>query len=445
MPGVGQLGPNANGGAAADARAPDKRGKLWRGGSRFGVPTGQTGHEMQRAVSAKDQRSFSPPPRVPLDKPPPARAGDGEPASGLWRRRNARKMSNGSVVGAEVGESHASGVQDTVASENGAGRGSSKRRPPVTGPEPTLGQRRGRQFLQHRRSAQAQAQGKTRRGWRRASEPTVLASLSPTPRNSQLWPRGEGREPKHAETLPRAKSGSKPVHRMNARSSSAGGRLSGATNGPGGVAKPCPQEEKEWETVAKPPSWLEDVSSSATYEEMKPALDVIKRTVLLAVLQQVRGRAGRDGTPEARSSTLDAEACSTRRVIFFVRRLREHLSLVPRRCVCLVDCARRLVLSSPRELFIYPPPPRSPPPGPLLLSHTLLLGDLGARSPPGPLLRMAASIVQRLGIWAGIGRCRETGPNRGVRRYGSSTRSWSGKCKRSCRRGGMRVVTWTGW
>lgn len=51
------------------------------------------------------------------------------------------------------------------------------------------------------------------------------------------------------------------------------------------------------ETVAKVPPWMEGVEASAEYEEMKPTLDVIKRTVLLAMLQQVssveRGRGGK--------------------------------------------------------------------------------------------------------------------------------------------------------
>lgn len=46
-------------------------------------------------------------------------------------------------------------------------------------------------------------------------------------------------------------------------------------------------EEVDQETVAKAPPWLDDVQAHPEYEEMKPTLDVIKRTVLLAVLQQV--------------------------------------------------------------------------------------------------------------------------------------------------------------
>ena len=44
---------------------------------------------------------------------------------------------------------------------------------------------------------------------------------------------------------------------------------------------------ESFETVAKVPPWMEGVEASADYEEMKPTLDVIKRTVLLAMLQQV--------------------------------------------------------------------------------------------------------------------------------------------------------------
>ncbi|CAN0262618.1 unnamed protein product, partial [Ectocarpus sp. 12 AP-2014] len=40
------------------------------------------------------------------------------------------------------------------------------------------------------------------------------------------------------------------------------------------------------ETVAKVPPWMEGVEASPEYEEIKPTLDVIKQTVLLAMLQQ---------------------------------------------------------------------------------------------------------------------------------------------------------------
>lgn len=42
------------------------------------------------------------------------------------------------------------------------------------------------------------------------------------------------------------------------------------------------------ETVAMAPPWMEEVEASADYECLKPALDVVKRTVLLAVLKEVR-------------------------------------------------------------------------------------------------------------------------------------------------------------
>lgn len=50
-----------------------------------------------------------------------------------------------------------------------------------------------------------------------------------------------------------------------------------------------------FETVAKVPPWMEGVEASAEYEEMKPTLDVIKRTVLLAMLQQVGSAKPRAG------------------------------------------------------------------------------------------------------------------------------------------------------
>lgn len=50
--------------------------------------------------------------------------------------------------------------------------------------------------------------------------------------------------------------------------------------------------DESFEKVAKVPPWMEGVEASAEYEEMKPTLDVIKQTVLLAMLQQVGGDEG---------------------------------------------------------------------------------------------------------------------------------------------------------
>lgn len=58
--------------------------------------------------------------------------------------------------------------------------------------------------------------------------------------------------------------------------------------------------DRELESVAKVPPWMEGVQASPEYEEMKPTLDVIKRTVLLAVLHQVRGGGGEGGGQGAR-------------------------------------------------------------------------------------------------------------------------------------------------
>lgn len=44
---------------------------------------------------------------------------------------------------------------------------------------------------------------------------------------------------------------------------------------------------ESFETVAKVPPWMEGVEASPEYDEIKPTLDVIKQTVLLAMLQQV--------------------------------------------------------------------------------------------------------------------------------------------------------------
>lgn len=47
------------------------------------------------------------------------------------------------------------------------------------------------------------------------------------------------------------------------------------------------EEEEELISVAKAPPWMEGLEANAEYEQIKPTLDVIKHTVLLAVLQQV--------------------------------------------------------------------------------------------------------------------------------------------------------------
>ncbi|CAM9536600.1 unnamed protein product [Pylaiella littoralis] len=56
----------------------------------------------------------------------------------------------------------------------------------------------------------------------------------------------------------------------------------------GGVGADGGEESggEPFETVAKVPPWMEGVEASAEYDEIKPTLDVIKQTVLLAMLQQ---------------------------------------------------------------------------------------------------------------------------------------------------------------
>lgn len=61
----------------------------------------------------------------------------------------------------------------------------------------------------------------------------------------------------------------------------------GVRGGAGGVGVGTEGGGEPFETVAKVPPWMEGVEASAEYDEIKPTLDVIKQTVLLAMLQQV--------------------------------------------------------------------------------------------------------------------------------------------------------------
>lgn len=142
--------------------------------------------------------------------------------------------------------------------------------------------------------------------WRRNSEPAAAAVfsgggkgvLSPPPRRSRVRQRPgagtgggatacaadekiveDGRSEGGRGWLPGG--GRRPLRERRATVGEFGGKDGiggGEYNGGGG---------DPFETVAKVPPWMEGVEASAEYEEMKPTLDVIKQTVLLAMLQQV--------------------------------------------------------------------------------------------------------------------------------------------------------------
>lgn len=141
------------------------------------------------------------------------------------------------------------------------------------------------------------AKPKPRRAWRRTSEPApdrVAQSLSPTrhPRtggwsdNGRAWEwssSAEGYGGDGADRPDRLRTRGRALRRQRGASVAEAGSYSGR----GGARNDEAGGDREYETVARPPSWMEGVAASAKYEEMKPALDVIKRTVLLAVLQEV--------------------------------------------------------------------------------------------------------------------------------------------------------------
>lgn len=284
----------ANGGHVPDPRSAEKRGKLWRSGSRFGANSSTMGVDLQGTGGGKGRGSFSPP-LVPVERGLAGRGCEVETHPGLWRRRHLRKCGSGSINGDGGGNSGAS-VQDTVFSESGVTHRGARRRAMTGGANGAISlgsthsiagsESRGRQGFQHKKSMPNL--GKPKRSWRRASEPGVLASLSPTPRNSRIWSSGEVKKVKDGENHRGTRDGT------GTRATCMGSGVTGSVYDDSdrcdalGDVQPDPREEKELETVAKPPPWMEGVSASATYEEMKPALDVIKRTVLLAVFQHVR-------------------------------------------------------------------------------------------------------------------------------------------------------------
>lgn len=139
--------------------------------------------------------------------------------------------------------------------------------------------------------------------WRRSSEPAVLGagkgilSPPPPPPRSRVRQRPSsgsggsngGADGDRGDDDGGAKSwlpgGGRKAARERRGTDSDIGERAGA--GAGGRDANSGGDEEFFETVAKVPPWMEGVEASADYEEMKPTLDVIKRTVLLAMLQQV--------------------------------------------------------------------------------------------------------------------------------------------------------------
>lgn len=143
-----------------------------------------------------------------------------------------------------------------------------------------------RGVLNARKTFQSRA-GKSKRGWRRASEPTMRLSSSPgqlrLSNDNQDCDREipQGLQSRGGVSVANELDQKRRCRSAFTRAVAGNGHVLRQSDDTGGA------EEKEWEAVAKPPPWLEGVAASAEYEEMKPALDVIKRTVLLALFQQV--------------------------------------------------------------------------------------------------------------------------------------------------------------
>lgn len=147
---------------------------------------------------------------------------------------------------------------------------------------------RGRRVLRSKKSLPTMGKARGSSGWRRGSEPAFdPASLSPPPppprrprvrgRPGSAGGRGGAAE-EDGDGGESAKSWFKG-RRGSCGSGGAGGEGDGRVAG--GIGN------TELESVGKAPPWMEGVQAHAEYEEMKPTLDVIKQTVLLAVLQQV--------------------------------------------------------------------------------------------------------------------------------------------------------------
>lgn len=142
--------------------------------------------------------------------------------------------------------------------------------------------------------------------WRRNSEPPASSShpvpgkgvLSPPPR-SRVRPRPKSISGVAGATAAGVVAGTAEDEGESARSWLSSGRRVvgggergtvsgvGVSGGAGGVGAGAESGGEPFEKVAKVPPWMEGVEASAEYDEIKPTLDVIKQTVLLAMLQQV--------------------------------------------------------------------------------------------------------------------------------------------------------------
>lgn len=189
----------------------------------------------------------------------------------------------------------------TTGLDNGAataGAADGRRRGEVVGGESRGGMLRSSSSGKKSTRHTPVAKPKSRRAWRRTSEPAserVVQSLSPThqPRTTgwsdsgRAWEwssNAEGYSGDGVDRSDRLRKRGRALRRQRGASVAD----AGSNDGRGGAGGDEAGRDREYETVARPPSWMEGVAASAKYEEMKPALDVIKRTVLLAVLQQVR-------------------------------------------------------------------------------------------------------------------------------------------------------------
>ena len=161
------------------------------------------------------------------------------------------------------------------------------------------GSRRGRVSHSRRAPAVAGGGGGGKRGasWRRMSAPVGSRAGSRSPPPGTPAPRSRVRRRASVTALeeeegegPGQRGGRKwfsgPKRSVRRRPVGGGGG-GGGGSGDWGEAVTV---QRDLESVAKVPPWMEGVQASPEYEEMKPTLDVIKRTVLLAVLHQVGAR-----------------------------------------------------------------------------------------------------------------------------------------------------------
>lgn len=275
----------------AETKTADKRsGKLWRGPGRFGSLSAlPMGSELPRTGSGRRRRVLSP----PLGGSTSNIAPSGERVNGASAGGTGGQGGGAGVPTANGTANHHQGrwrapglrlgttrsLEDPTTAHGGGGEGG----------DDSTGARSAHQEsdLAPDRGDVVGADGgggggggenaKTRRAWGRASEPTVVAqTLSPTRRSQATW-------------LDSGEEGERVTPKTGRGRSLEGVPIDVHCDAKGGASSDIEgAEDRDYETVAKPPPWMEGVAASAKYEEMKPALDVIKRTVLLAVLQQVR-------------------------------------------------------------------------------------------------------------------------------------------------------------